>query len=100
MSTAALIGIVIALRSCVHYVDVPWMKTLAPPLLAGGAAIGARILSYKITDSFSPLGGGLAGGTILLMSYGIVLLALERGQLLSELKTLYIAVRTGGDFGD
>ena len=100
MSTAALIGIVIALRSCVHYVDVPWTKTLAPPLLAGGAAIGVRMLTYKFTDSFSLLAGGLTGGTILLMSYGIVLLALERGQLLSELKTLYIAVRTGGDFGD
>jgi O-antigen/teichoic acid export membrane protein len=98
MSVAASVAIIVALRSCSAHVDVPWLKTLGPPVLAGGTALSIRILILPLTEVHSPIVGTIAGGCTLLLTYGIVLLLLERRTLINEMKTLYTAIRTGGEF--
>lgn len=88
MNLTALAGTILALRRCARFVEVPWMRSFAPPLLAAAAAAGARILAAPAIAGL-PEAAALAAGVVLFsFCYGAALLAMERGTLVNELRAL------------
>ena len=88
MNLTALVGTILALRRCTRYVEVPWVRSFAPPLLAAAAAAGARLGAAPFIDSL-PAPAALVLGVVLFgLSYGVALLIMEGRTLLNELRTL------------
>ena len=93
MNLTALAGTVLALRRCTRYVDVPWVRSFVPPLLAAAAAAALRFLGDSFIDTFPDLTALVLGIAIFVLAYGAALLALERRSLLNEFRTLRKAFR-------
>ena len=88
MNMTALVGTILALRRCARYVEVPWIRSFAPPLLAAAAAAGARLAAAPFIDNFPAPAALVLGVVLFVVSYGLALLAMEGGTLLNELRTL------------
>ena len=97
MSLTSLIGTVLALRRSTRYVDVPWIRSFVPPLLAGGVAAALRFTADSFIDSLPSFPALVLGIAIFVFAYAAALLALERRTLLDELRTLREAFRNDGD---
>ena len=97
MNLTALVGTVLALRRCTRYVDVPWIRSFAPPLLAAAVAAALRFTADSFIDSLPSLAALVLGIAIFVFAYAAALLALERRILLDELRTLREAFRNDGD---
>ena len=93
MNLMALAGTALALRRVVRYVDVPWMRTLAPPLVAGSAAAAIRIYAEPAIAALPDLLAVVAGITCFAAGYAALLFALERGSLVAECRTLLAVLR-------
>ena len=89
MSLAALVGTIIALHRSSRFVEVPWLRSIAPPLLAAGAATGARLAAGPLIEPFPTTLAFLLGGGLFVFSYGAALLCMEGRALLSEVRTLF-----------
>ena len=61
MNLAALLGTLVALHRSARHVEVPWLRSIAPPLLAAGVAAGARLAAGPLIEGF-PHCGGLCTG--------------------------------------
>ncbi len=88
MNLAALAGTVVALHRSARFVEVPWLRSIAPPLLAAGVATGARLAAGPLIEDFPTAVAFLLGAGIFVCSYAVALLALEGRGLLKELRTL------------
>ena len=88
MNLAAFVGIVAALYRTARFVEVPWVRSIAPPLLAAGAAAAARLGAGPLLEGFPTAAALVLGGGIFVCSYGIALLCMEGRALLDELRTL------------
>ena len=88
MNLAALVGTILALHRSARFVEVPWLRSIAPPLLAAGAASAARLAAGPLIEGFSTPVAFILGVVMFLSFYGVALLAMERGTLLNELRTL------------
>ncbi len=97
MNLTALIGVILALRRTTHCVEVPWVRTFVPPLLATGAAAAVRLSATGFVDRFPAPVALLTGAALFSLSYGIALLLLERRTLLNELRTLWTVLGKGGE---
>ncbi|MDP6776742.1 MAG: polysaccharide biosynthesis C-terminal domain-containing protein, partial [Candidatus Latescibacteria bacterium] len=97
MDVMAAVGIVLALRCASRYVDVPWIRSLAPPLLSAAAALVLRLTLSGPLARLPDLVGLLAGGAVFLVLYGAALLAMERRTLLDEFRTVWVSIRSGDD---
>ena len=97
MNLTALVGTVLALRRCTRYVDVPWIRSIAPPLLAAAAATALRFTADSSIEGFPDLPALVLGVAIFAFAYGASLVALEGGTLLNELRTLREVFRNDRD---
>ena len=88
MSLAALAGTFVALCRSARFVEVPWLRSIAPPLLAAGLATGARVAAGPLIEGSSTLTALVLGATLFVLSYGVALLAMDGRALLRELRTL------------
>lgn len=88
MSLTALIGTVLALRRSSRFVDVPWVRSFAPPLAAAALAAVLRFTAGSFIESLPGLAALVLGIAIFSFAYGAALLALEGRTLLDELRTL------------
>ncbi len=91
MDVIAFIGAALAIRAAAKYVDIPWRRAIVPPLLAGGAALAVRLAFADFIGGLSTLASLTAGAGVICTVYGIVLLVLERRELLEELQRLWSA---------
>ena len=96
MSLTVLVGTVFALRRSTRFVDVPWTRSLAPPLLAAAATTALRMAADSFIGTFPGLPALAIGSTLFLFAYASTLLALERRTLLNELATLISVLRKDG----
>ena len=88
MNLAALVGAMAALHRSARHVEVPWVRSIAPPLLAAGAAAGVRLAAGPVIEGFPTAVAFVLGAGIFVCSYGIALLAMEGRGLLNEMRTL------------
>ena len=93
MSLTALIGMLLALGRSNRYVDVPWVRSFAPPLLAAAGTAAIRWAADPFINTVQDLPALILGIVIFVFAYGAALLALERGTLLNEMRTLRSALR-------
>ena len=88
MNLTAMVGTILALRRCTRFVDVPWMRSFAPPLLAAAAAAGVRLLVDPFIVSLSEAVALALGILLFVLSYSAALLVLEGRTLLNEWRAL------------
>ena len=88
MNLTALVGTVLALRRCTRYVDVPWIRSFVPPLIAAALAGVFRLAADSFIDTLPGLAALVLGIAIFVFTYGAALLALERRTLLVEIRML------------
>ena len=93
MNMTALIGATLGLRRISRHVDVPWMRTLAPPLLAGVAATAIRIYAEGFIGEFPNLLALISGIACFSVCYVVFLFALEGRTLVGEFRTLLAVLR-------
>ena len=89
MNLTAIVGTIWAMNRTTRYVNVPWFRTLAPPLLAGLVATGFRFAAGWLMEDLAPTVSFFLGILFFLLNYGTALLILEGRGLISELKTLW-----------
>ena len=94
MNLAALAGTVVALHRSARHVEVPWVRSIAPPLLAAGVAAGARLAAGPLIEGFPTAVAFVLGAGIFVCSYGVALLAFEGRGLIEELRTFRGILRT------
>ena len=88
MGAMALCGVILALRRAARHVEVPLTRTFAPALLAAAAAAVVRLSAGDLlVQCTAPLALAL-GVALFSLCYAGALLALERGALLDELRTV------------
>ena len=101
MNLAALMGTVAALHRSARFVEVPWLRSLAPPLVAAGAAAGARLAAAPLIEGLPTAAALVLGAGLFVCSYGVALFCMEGRGLLKEMRTLGRVFRkdalTGGD---
>ena len=97
MNGVALVGIALAFGRVARFVDVPWARTLAPPLLAGVAGFGLRLGAEEVIAPLPDLPAVVAGVACFGLGYALVLFALERDSLMAEFRTLVAVLRKGED---
>lgn len=95
MNLAALAGTVVALHRSTRFVDVPWVRSMTPPLLAAAVAAGARLLAGDSIGGLSTPVGLVLGGALFVLCYAIALLGMERRTLPSEVMTLRQVFKKG-----
>ena len=88
MNLAALAGTLAALYRSARFVDVPWLRSLAPPLVAAAAAAGVRVAAGPLIEGLPTAAALVLGAGVFVLSYGIALLCMEGRGLLNELRTL------------
>ena len=64
MNLAALAGTVVALHRSGRFVDVPWVRSMTPPVLAAAVAAGARLLAGDFIGGLSTPVGLVLGGAL------------------------------------
>ncbi len=95
MNLAALAGTVVALHRSARFVDVPWVRSMTPPLLAASVAAGARLLAGDFIGGLSTPVGLVLGGALFVLCYAIALLGMERRTLPNEVMTLRQVFKKG-----
>ena len=95
MNMAALVGTIAALYRSARFVEVPWVRSIAPPLLAAGVAAGVRLAAGPLIEGFPTAVAFVLGAGIFVCSYGVALLAFEGRGLLNEMRTLRQVLKTG-----
>ena len=88
MNLAALVGTLVALHRSARFVDVPWVRSIAPPMVAAGAATAARMAAGTLLEGFSTPVSLVLGATLFVLSYLLALAAIEGQALLDQLRTL------------
>ena len=88
VNLAALTGTLVALHRSARVVHVPWLRSMAPPLLAAALAAAVRLAGSNLISGFSPPASIAVGAGVFVFSYGVALLGLERHSLLDEFRTL------------
>ena len=88
MNLAALLGTLVALHRSARFVDIPWVRSIAPPMVAAGVAIAARLAAGQLFEGFSTPVGLVLGATFFVLSYLLTLVAIEGRALLDQLRTL------------
>ena len=100
MNVAALAGVAAALYRSARFVEVPWVRSLAPPLLAAGVAAGARAAAGPLIEGLPTAAALVLGSGLFVLCYGVALLCMEGRGLLKELRTLRQAFGKGGFTGN
>ena len=95
MNLAALVGTLVALHRSARFVEVPWLRSMSPPLVAAGAACAARLAAGPLLEGFPTAIVLLLGAGLFVCSYGIALLCMEGRGLLNEMRTLGRIFRKG-----
>ena len=93
MNTMALIGLVFALNLARNYVDVPIVKTFAPPLIAAATGIGLHFAATGWLNTLPTLPAFIAGSALFAIAYALGLLIVERKTLLNEVETIIKTIR-------
>jgi O-antigen/teichoic acid export membrane protein len=93
MNLVALIGATLGLRRIRRYVDVPWARTLAPPLLAGAAAAAIRLYAEGWIGALPEMLAMFVGGACFTICYVAFLLTLEGRALIAEYRTMVSIMR-------
>ena len=93
MSLTALTGMFLALRRSNRFVDVPWVRSFAPPLLAAATTAAVRLAADPFIDALPSLPALVLGIAVFVFFYCAFLLALERRTLPNELRTFRAALR-------
>ena len=88
MNLAALAGTVVALHRSARFVDVPWVRSMTPPLLAAAVATSARLVASDLINGFSTPVALVLGAAFFVFFYAVALLGMERRTLLNEMRTL------------
>ena len=88
MNLAALVGTLVALHRSARFVEVPWLRSMTPPLVAAGVACAARLAAAPLIEGFPTAVALLLGAGLFVFSYGIALFCMEGRGLLKELRTL------------
>ncbi len=88
MNLAALAGTLVALHRTAGFVEVPWLRSTAPPLIAAAAAAGARLASGPLIEGLPDVAALVLGAGLFVCSYGIALLCMEGRGLVNEMRTL------------
>ena len=100
MNLAALAGTLAALYRSARFVEVPWLRSLAPPLVAAAAAAGVRVAAGPLIEGLPTAAALVLGAGIFVLSYGIALLCMEGRGLLNELRTLRQVFGKSGFIGN
>ena len=88
MNLAAFAGTVVALHRSARFVDVPWVRSVTPPLLAAAVATSARLVASDLINGFSTPVALVLGAALFVFFYAVALLGIERRTLLNEMRTL------------
>ena len=88
MNLAALLGTLVALYRSSRFVDVPWVRSIAPPMFSAGVAAAARLAAGPLIDGFSTPVGIVLGSALFVLSYVLALLAMEGRSLLNQVRNL------------
>ena len=88
MNLAAMAGTVVALHRSARFVEVPWVRSIAPPLLSTGAASAVRLAVGPLLEGFPTAVAFVLGAGLFVLSYGVALLCMEGRGLLNEVRTL------------
>jgi len=93
MNIMALLGLILALIFARQFVDIPILKTFAPPLIAG--LIGATLhhLTTPYLAPLSPLIHFIGGSFLFSTGYIFGLFLIERKTLMLEIQNIIQAVR-------
>ena len=100
MNLAALAGTLAALYRSARFVEVPWARSLAPPLVAAAAAAGVRVAAGPLIEGLPAAAALVLGAGVFVLSYGIALLCMEGRGLLNELRTLRQVFGKSGFIGN
>jgi hypothetical protein len=94
MNIMAFIGLIFALNLARNYVDVPIVKTFAPPLIAAATGIGLHVVATEWLNTLPTLAAFIAGSAIFTLGYAAGLLIVERKTLLGEIETIINTLKT------
>ncbi len=94
MNAIAIVGLIFALVLVRTYVDIPIVKTYAPPLIAAAIGTGMHFALAEWLNTLPIPIGVLAGSAIFITGYGTGLLVVERKTIIDEIKTVIRAIRS------